>query len=75
MAAKVSVSAIEPFDPKADSTSLNSRWTKWMKCFKTYLLAANITDPTREGSLAVFIRPQCTMMLSGYPLNKSRTVY
>ena len=55
MAAKVSVSAMSPFDPKADPTSLNSRWTKWMKRFKTYLLAANITDPTQKRAHLLYL--------------------
>ena len=58
MAAKVSVPAMEPFDifdPKADPTSPNSRWTKWMKRFKPYLLAANITDPTQKKALLLYL--------------------
>ena len=55
MAAKVSEPAMEPFDPKAGPTSLNSQWTKWMKRFKTYLLAANITDPTQKRALLLYL--------------------
>ena len=46
---------MEPFDPKADPTSLNSRWTEWMKRFKTYLLAANITEPTQKRALLLYL--------------------
>ena len=55
MAAKVSAPAMEPFDPKEDPTSLNSRWTKLMKRFKTYLLAENITDPTQKRALLLYL--------------------
>ena len=58
MAAKVSVPAMEPFDmfdPKADPTSANSRWTKWMKHFKPYLLAATIADPTQKKALLLYL--------------------
>ena len=36
------------FEPRSDPTSTSARWTRWLKRFNTYLLAADIKDDARK---------------------------
>ena len=39
------------FEPKADPTNTSARWTQWIECFNTYLVASNIKDTGRKRAL------------------------
>ncbi|XP_064475327.1 uncharacterized protein LOC135389192 [Ornithodoros turicata] len=43
--------AFPKFDPHTDASSLAQRWTKWHAHFENFLLAANVTDPTRKRAM------------------------
>ncbi|XP_064483048.1 uncharacterized protein LOC135395890 [Ornithodoros turicata] len=43
--------AFSKFDPHTDTSSLAQRWTKWDARFENFLLAANVTDPTRKRTM------------------------
>ncbi|XP_064475544.1 uncharacterized protein LOC135389423 [Ornithodoros turicata] len=43
--------AFPKFDPHTDASSLAQRWTKWHARFENFLLAANVTDPTRKRTM------------------------
>ncbi|XP_064463106.1 uncharacterized protein LOC135374016 [Ornithodoros turicata] len=43
--------AFPKFDPHTDASSLAQRWTKRHARFENFLLAANVTDPTRKRAM------------------------
>lgn len=40
-----------PFDPHSDSSSVDQRWTKWVKKFEIYVVAADINNDIRKKAL------------------------
>ena len=42
------------FELKTDPANTSARWTQWLECFTTYLIAANIRDPARCHALVLY---------------------
>ena len=40
-----------PFVPDSDPASTGPRWTKWKKRFENFMVAMNVTEPTRKRAL------------------------
>lgn len=54
MAMRVDLPLLLPFDPLSDHSSLSQRWKSWIKRFKTYLVAANITDDKQKREMLLY---------------------
>ena len=42
------------FEPKSDPTNTSARWTKWLECFRTYLVAIDIRDETQKHAMLLY---------------------
>ena len=54
MASGTNLQPMPPFDPKSDISTVAQRWEKWLKRFKRYLVAMNITAKARQRALLLY---------------------
>ena len=54
MATRVDLPPLPQFKPLTDPSSLGQRWKNWVKQFKTYLVATNITDDKQKRAMLLY---------------------
>ena len=54
---------IEILDIKSDTSSLSTRWVKWLKSLNFYLLATNITNAERKKAMLLYLAGSDTQEL------------
>ena len=60
MAQQIELSALSPFDPVSDPTSLGPRWKAWKRRFEMYITALGVTDDTQKRALLLYQAGQAT---------------
>jgi len=54
MATRADLPPLLQFEPLMDPSLLGQRWKNWVKWFKTYIVAANITDDKQKGAMVLY---------------------
>ena len=56
----IDLSALEPFDPAGDASSVCQRWKLWRKRFEYYIGASGVTEKAQKKNVVLhMIGPQC----------------
>lgn len=55
MAKALSVPSVEPFRMDGDSSSLATRWERWMKSFQYFVTGSGVTDKTQKRALLLHL--------------------
>ena len=54
MATRADLPPLPQFEPLTDPSSLGQRWKNWVKWFKTYIVATNITDDKQKRAMVLY---------------------
>ena len=65
MAQLVSITCPAAFNALTDTTSLASRWTKWVSGFETYILAAGITSDNQKRAILLHCAGEAVQEIFG----------